>query len=371
MKILITGPDGFVGTSVCRGLVQRGHSVRGAQWKAVPLPAGCESVVVGNIDDATDWDDALRNVDVVVHLAARVHVMNEVAADPLLAFRSVNVGGTRGLAEAAAKAGVKRFVFMSSIKVNGEETGERDEGGKQRAEVGTGGDLSVEVLSGEDLSFKREKVLGGGDLSGSGRKDLSVKGEEGGGMVGAFSESDVPNPQDPYGVSKWEAEQVLRSIESSSTMEVTILRPPLIYGPGVKANFRKLMDAVKKGVPLPLGCVNNSRSLLGLTNLTSAVIACVEHPEAGGETFVLCDGEDVSSAELVRCMAGALGRRPRLVPVPLGLMRMAGVAFGKTAQVDRLFGSLVIDASKIRNMLAWQPPCDMATELMRLADSMR
>jgi len=332
MNILVTGPDGFVGTSVCRELVRSGHVVRGAQWQSAPLPDGCESVVVGDIGGKTDWRAALTGVDIVIHLAARVHVMNEVASDPLEAFRCVNVGGTRALAEAAARAGVKRFVFMSSIKVHGENTevGEKDEGRR-------------------------------------------VKGEEDGCVVlpRAFSEADVPRPADPYGVSKWEAEQVLREIESASEMKVTVLRPPLVYGPGVKANFQKLMGAVKKGLPLPFGCVENRRSFLGLTNLTSAVIACVEHPMAGGETFVISDGEDVSSPELVRRMAVALGRRPFLLPVPLCMMRFAGRMLGKSDQVNRLFGSLVLDSSKIRQVLGWVPPSDMSSELKRLADTMR
>jgi len=232
--VLITGPDGFVGTEVCGALLRRNHLVRGAQWKAGPIPSGCESVIVGDINGNTNWETALNDIDAIVHLAARVHVMNDRSDDPLSAFREVNVEGTRQLAECAAAAGVQHFLFISSIKVNGESTNGRP-----------------------------------------------------------FSEEDVPKREDPYGMSKWEAEQLLRQIEASTDMSVTILRPPLLYGPGVKANFLRLITLVDKGIPLPLGSIENRRSLLGLGNLADLIGCCIEDPFAIGETFVVSDGQDL------------------------------------------------------------------------------
>ena len=328
-RILVTGPDGFIGMELCKTLLQRGGVVCGAQRKSAPLPDGCESVVVGDIGAGTDWSVALRDVDAVVHLAARVHVMRDVEKDPLAEFWKVNVEGTRRLAESAARGGVKHFVFVSSIKVNGEESGDRG------AEVGGG-------RSG-DRHF--------------------------GGKT-AFSELDVPNPQDAYSVSKWEAERVLRDIEARSGMAVTVLRPPLVYGPGVKANFRKLMEAVKKGVPLPLGCVRNLRSFIGVTNLVDIVVNCVGHDKARGKMYVVSDGDDVSTPELIRRMAVALGRKDRLIPVPVSFMCLVGRLLGKSAQVDRLLGSLVIDSSRVCQELNWTPVRSMQSELRRLAETM-
>ncbi len=313
--ILVTGPDGFVGTEVCRALRKRGHAVVGAQWRPAPLPEGCRSVVVGDIGPQTDWDTALRGVEVVVHLAARVHVMRDRAADPLAAFRAVNRDGTQRLAQCAARAHAKRLVFLSTVKVHGETSG------------GAGG--------------KRP-----------------------------FTEADEPDPQDPYAVSKWEAEQALRAIESETGMAATILRPPLIYGPGVKANFRKLAELVARGVPLPLGRVRNARSLIGLSNMADAIVACVEQEKAAGKTYVVSDDDEVSSPELVRRLAAAFGRKPRLLPVPEAWLRLAGRMAGKTDAVERLLGSLVVDSGGIRTELGWKPVCSMRDELARLAQEM-
>jgi nucleoside-diphosphate-sugar epimerase len=295
-----------VGTAVCSTLQEHGVLVRGAQWKAVPLVEGCESVVVGDINAQTEWSAALEQVDVVVHLAARVHIMDDPSADPLEAFRSVNVEGTRRLAQAAASAGVKRFVFISSIKVNGEETAKGD---------------------------------------------------------AAFSEKDEPAPVDPYGISKWEAEKVLREIEAKSDLEVVVLRPPLLYGPGVKANFLKLIQWVDKGIPLPLGGIQNQRSLLGLTNFADLILQCCIADQAAGHTFLVSDGDDVSSGELVKRIAKALGKSPRLVSIPESAMKFAGGILGKSAQIQRLCSSLRIDSSNAQTTLHWQPPCTMDEEL--------
>lgn len=300
MKVLLTGANGFVGKALGRRLLACGWQVKGAVRNANAageLPAGVEPVVVGNIDGNTDWYHALQDVDRVIHLAARVHVMHEERPDPLAEFRRVNLDGTVKLATSAAQAGVKRLVYVSSIKVNGEAT--------------------------------------------SGR---------------AFSEMDAAAPQDPYGVSKWEAEQALWEISRQTPMEAVVVRPPLVYGPGVGGNFALLLKAVEKGIPLPFANVKNSRSLIYVENLADALIACAKHPDAAGETFLLSDGYDLSTPELLRELAGLLGKKSRLFPCPVSLLQLAGVLSGKSAQIERLLGSLQVDSSKIRRCLGWSPP---------------
>ena len=312
-NIVITGPTGFVGQALISNLIQQEFSVTAAVRRPTDtLPPSVQQITVGDLLPETDWQLALSDVDTVVHLAARVHVMNDRAEDPIAVFHHVNVEGTVRLAECAVQEGVRRFVFVSSIKVNGEGTGHA-----------------------------------------------------------ALTEQETPAPQDPYAVSKWKAEQILRKIEAESGLEVVILRPPLIYGPDVKANFLNLVKLVDKGIPLPLGCVNNMRSLLGLSNMVSAITTCITHEKAAGKTYLLSDGEDVSTPELVRRIAIALGKKPRLLPVPTILLRLAGKLTGKSAQIDRLLGSLVIDSSKIRDDLNWQPTCSMQEELAKMAKAMR
>jgi len=285
MKVLVTGANGFVGRALVAGLEADGVAVEAATRQRV-----------GDLGVSTDWSSALSGCTAVVHLAARVHVMRDVASDPLAAFRAVNVDGTINLAHQAARAGVRRFVYLSSIKVNGE-----------------------------------------------GREE-------------PYREGDTPSPQAPYAISKWEAEQGLRQIELETGMEVVILRPPLVYGPDVKANFQRLLATVDKGWPLPLGAVENRRSLLYLGNLVDAIQLCLEHPAAAGQTYLLSDGEDVSSPELVRLLARAMGRPARLLPVPPAWLRLAGGLLGRRAEVERLLGSLVVDSSRIRRELGWSPP---------------
>lgn len=307
-KVLVTGPDGFVGTAVCNKLVTNKTNVRGAQWQKAPLPPQCESVVVGDICADTDWSDALRNIDTVVHLAARVHIMNDTAGNPLAEFRKTNVDGTEALAKAAATAGVKRFVFISTIKVCGEQTN-------------------------PGCPFTEHNLA----------------------------------PEDPYAISKKEAEDKLKNIAESSGMEFVILRPPLLYGPGVKANFLKLIQLVDKRIPLPLGGIKNKRSLLGLSNFANLISTCVTHPNAANQTFVVSDNDDVSTPELIKRIASALGKRPHLLPIPEWMMKAAGAAVGKSAQVHRLCSSLQIDSSYVRKKLDWQPPHTMTEELEKVA----
>ena len=307
--ILVTGPDGFVGTALCRELLKCGFAVRGAQWQGGPLPTGAESVVVGDINAATDWSAALEGIDTVIHLAARVHIMKDTAEDPLAAFREVNVDGTRRLAEEAATAGIRRFVLMSTVKVNGERTDCRPQ------------------------TADRNNAI----------------------PPPFFSEASPPAPEDAYGISKWEAEQALHAAAASG-METVIVRAPLIYGPGVKGNMQSLMKLAASGLPLPLGAVHNQRSLLYVGNLTDFIVRCIDHPAAANETFLLSDNHDLSTTELLRSMRQAMGKPPRLIPVPAAWFRMAGRLTGKSAVVDRLFGSLQVDCTKARKLLQWEPP---------------
>lgn len=300
MKALITGATGFVGMALCDRLAASGYGVVPAVRSTSGLP---NEVVVGDLDASTDWRPALAGCNAVVHLAARVHVMHDTASDPLALYRATNTDATLNLARQAAQAGVRRFAFVSTIKVNGEG---RDE---------------------------------------------------------AYRESDVPAPQDPYAISKWEAEQRLWKIAEETGLEVVILRPPLVYGPGVKANFLRLMQVVKKGWPLPLGAVRNRRSLLYLGNFVDAIRVCVEHPAAAGHTFLIDDGQPVSTPELVRAVARAMGRPARLLAVPVGVLAFAGALLGKRAAVARLAGSLYVDSSTIRSRLGWTPPYTMEAGL--------
>ncbi|MBU1339998.1 MAG: SDR family oxidoreductase [Proteobacteria bacterium] len=311
--ILITGINGFLGRGIVKAMQESGYLVKGTVRSANGNKCSIEDdpriFITGEIDEQTDWGEALDGIDVVVHLVARVHVMNDVSDDPLAAFRKVNTAGTLNMARQAVTAGVKRIVFISSIKVNGEGTGDK-------------------------------KVV--------------------------FSEVDIPDPQDPYAVSKWEAEQGLMAIAKETGLEVVIIRPPLVYGPGVKANFRSLMKWVIRGVPLPLGAVDNKRSLVALENLVSFIIHCMEHPKAAGELFLISDGEDVSTTELLQKMARAFGKRSFLIPVPVSLMFFVARMLGKNNIADRLFGSLLIDSSKARNLLGWKPVVSMVEGLKNM-----
>lgn len=310
MRFLITGANGFAGSPLVTELLRQGHAAQVAVRSTNSRIENLEVVSVGSIDGATDWVDALRSVEVVIHLAARVHMMKDAAVNPLEAFLAVNLHGTANLARQAAAAGVKRFVYVSSIKVNGEQT-----------------------------------------------------------SVGKpFTESDHPQPQDPYAISKWQAEQALHTISQETGMEVVIVRPPLVYGPRVKANFLKLFELVDRGIPLPLGSVQNSRSLIYVGNLVDALITCATHSMAAGHIYLVSDGEDVSTPELIRAVADALQCPSRIFPLSIAFMRGAAKLVGKSAAVDRLTQSLVIDGSKIHNELGWQPPYTMRQGLQTTAE---
>ena len=330
-KVLITGASGFIGRALCAKILAEGWQVRGtfrSERDANRLPDGVETFSIRAIDLDTNWDDALAGFDTVVHLAARVHVMDDRSSDPINEFRKVNVEGTKCLAVAAANAGVKRFIYISSIKVNGERTD------PQITQI-------TRIREKESVNRGRESEL---------KK--------------VFSEKDVPEPHDPYAVSKWEAEQVLHDVAG---LEVVILRPPLVYGPGVKANFMRLFKIVEYGLPLPFRYINNRRSLIYIGNLIDAIIACMTNTNAAGKTYLVSDGEDVSTPELIRRIGVALGRRALLLPVPIWIMRMAGRITGKSNEVERLVGSLTIDIKKICKELEWKPPYAMEHGLRETA----
>ncbi len=308
MKVLVTGANGFIGRALCEYLEHAGHEV----VAAVRRPSGmANEFVVG--ESGSGWSQALLGCDAVVHLAGRAHVMLEDAEDPLAAFRTANVEASARLALLAEQSGVRRFVFMSSIKVNGERT------------------------------------------------DLGSP----------FTPNDTPAPEDAYGVSKREAEQALQSITQTSKMELVVIRPPLVYGPGVKGNFAKLIQWVRAGVPMPLGAVDNKRSMVALDNLVAFISLCanfVESPKAAGQVFLVSDGDDVSTAELLRRVARAYVCEMRLIPVPVWVLGGAARLFRRSASAERLLGSLTIDDSKARQLLGWQPRVTMDAQLRKMAN---
>jgi UDP-N-acetyl-alpha-D-quinovosamine dehydrogenase len=292
--LLVTGASGFVGRALCDSLAASGRAPRRGLRRS---PAGTpDAIGVGDIGPDTQWASALDGVRCVVHLAARTHVLRESAADPLAEYRRINVLGTERLAREAAAAGVRRFVFLSSVKVNGERT-----------------------------------------------------------AANPYAEDDTPRPEDAYGVSKLEAEQALARLAAETRLEVVVLRPPLIYGPGVKGNFLRLMDVVARGVPLPLASVANRRSLIYVGNLVEAITRAIDAPQAAGRTYLVSDGEDVSTPELLRGIARALGARSRIFSCPPLLLRIAGRLSGRGAEIARLTGSLQVDGARIRRELGWTP----------------
>lgn len=308
MKVLVTGANGFIGRTLCEYLEHAGHEV----VAAVRRPSGmANEFVVGECGSV--WLQALSGCDAVVHLAGRAHVMREDAEDPLMAFRAANVEASARLALLAEQAGVRRFVFMSSIKVNGERT-----------------------------SLGRP-----------------------------FTPNDTPAPEDAYGVSKWEAEQALQSIAQTSKMELVVIRPPLVYGPDVKGNFAKLIQWVRTGVPMPLGAVDNKRSMVALDNLVAFTVLCAnfaESPRAAGQVFLVSDGDDASTTELLHRVAKAYACKIRLIPVPTWLLSCAARLLGRSAAAERLLGSLILDASKAHKLLGWQPSVTMDEQLRKMAN---
>ncbi len=308
MTLLVTGAGGFVGLTLCHQARSRGFVVLAVARASAHAPARPDTVSIASIDEETPWTSALEGVRTVLHLAARVHVMDDHSADPLAAFRQTNTAGTLHLARRAAAADVRRFVFISSVKVNGEGT---------------------------------------------------AAGHP-------FTAADAPDPQDPYGISKTEAEQGLRQIAAETGMEVVIIRPTLVYGPGVKANFAALMRAVQRGLPLPLASVtHNRRSFVALDNLVDLLITCIDHPAAANQTLLVSDGEDLSTADLLRRLGHAMGKPARLFPVPPSLLQFGANLLGKGDMAQRLLGNLQVDICHTRNTLNWTPPISVDEGLRR------
>lgn len=308
MAILLTGATGFIGCSILRELFFKKFSVRAVcRAKEKAADVRFEWFLQASLDGSAVWDSALVDIDVVIHAAARVHIMRDISADPLDGYRKVNVYGTLNLARQAAAAGVKRFVFISSIKVNGEGT-----------------------------------------------------------PIGSrYQASDTPAPEDAYGLSKLEAEQGLMQLAAETKMEVVIIRPPLVYGPGVKGNFASMIKLVEKGLPSPLGGIHNKRSLVGIDNLVDLIIRCIDHPAAANQVFLAGDGEDLSTSELLRGVGRAMGKPVNLIPVPAGLLHFGATLLGKKAMAQRLLGSLQVDISKTCELLDWKPPYTVEEGLRR------
>ena len=292
-KILVTGAHGFVGSALCQDLTRRGVRVNAV----IRQGSGRDKFLIKDIASQTDWMSPLHGCSAVIHLAARVHVLTDRAVDPLAAFRSVNVQGTLNLARQAAKSGVHRFVFISSIGVNGAVT-----------------------------------------------------------ACEPFSAEDQAQPHSPYAQSKYEAELGLQALAKETGMKVVIIRPPLVYGQNAPGNFGSLMRWLKRGIPLPLGGIHNQRSLVALDNLVDLIITCLTHPSAANQTFLVSDGEDLSTTQLLRRMGAALGKPARLIPVPVSVLKLCAALIGKPELAQRLCGSLQIDMSKTRDLLGWTPP---------------
>ncbi len=308
-RILLTGCSGFVGRAIHDALSHRENVdlVSVGRTLQLTLPATTFQLEIRGINRDTDWSVALGEVDTVIHAAARVHVMDDRAKDPLVEFRKVNVEGTLNLARQAAISGVRRFLFFSSVKVNGEQT-----------------------------------------------------------MPGIpFTEQSIPQPNDPYAISKYEAEQALQHLSKETGMEVVIIRPPLVYGPGVKANFHNMMRWLLKNFPLPLGAIHNKRSLVGLDNLVDFTLLCIDHPDAANEIFLVADGEDLSTTELLGAVKRLIGSKTLLIPVPVLMLRLGARLLGKYDFAQRLCGSLQVDISKARILLGWAPPISVAEGLHR------
>ncbi len=306
MNVLVTGASGFIGKHVCAALDAAGHDFIPCVRASDASISGRKTVVVGGIDATTEWSQLLEGVDAVIHLAARVHVMNETSENPLASFRAVNTSGSRSLALQAAAAGVKRMLYVSSIKVNGEQT------------------------------------------PGS-----------------PFDPDDAASPQDAYAISKYEAEQSLFEVAEQTGLEIVVIRPPLVYGPGVGGNFIRLLKLVDLGVPLPFGCVNNRRSLISVYNFCDFLVLCLVHLQAAGQIFLVSDNEDLSTRDLISGLAGEMHKSIRMLPVPIAVLTFFGVLLGKRAELERLCGSLRLDTDKAQRLLGWKPPYSVKKGLQR------
>ena len=311
-KVLVTGATGFIGQALIKCLSNHDFEITATtRQDNASLTPNVRQIQVGDLLPSTDWSDALSGVNVVIHLAARVHIMNDDSGDPAAEFRKINTLGTLNLARQAAKLKVSRFIYLSSIKVNGETT-------------------IVDEPFNEQVSVV---------------------------------------PTDPYGLSKYLAEQGLEEIANQTMMDVVIIRPPLVYGPNVKANFETMMKWLYKGIPLPLGTIHNQRSLVALDNLVDLIKTCIEHPNASNQIFLVSDDEDLSTTELLQRLAVSLGKSSHLVPVPAYLLTTVATLLGKRNFAQRLCGSLHIDISHTKQALGWSPPVSVTKALQDTANT--
>ncbi len=295
MNLLVTGATGFIGNKLCQALSMRGDAVVAVARMQVNIDNNI-TVINKVLSKDTDWQDCLKDIDVVIHLAGRAHVMKDVSENPYQAYADINIHATKHLAKQAALSGVKRFIFLSSVKVNGERT-----------------------------------------------KDV------------AFSETDSPQPEDDYGKTKYEAEKALNQVSKDTEMEVVIIRPPLVYGEGVKANFKSLIKLAQLNIPLPFGGIYNKRSLVYIENLIDFILLCSHHPNAANQTFLISDDEDVSTSQLIKHIKDASGKHHLLLPIPQGLLRFMFKLMGKSTLSDRLCTNLQVDISKAKTLLNWKP----------------
>jgi len=313
MNLLLTGATGFVGRRIIESVGVTPDIKITATARRSFETSYARVLVVPELDGSTGWSEVLTDQRVVVHTAARAHIMRDEVADPLAEYRKVNVDGTLNLARQAASAGVKRFIFISSIKVNGEQT---------------------------------------------------QNGQ-------AFKADEKPAPEDAYGISKYEAEQGLQALAEETDMEVVIIRPPLVYGPGVKGNFARMIQLVEKGLPLPLGLVRNKRSLVNIDNLVDLIVTCIDHPAAANQIFLAGDGQDLSTTELLKGVATAAGKPARLLPIPAACLMLPATLLGKKQVAQRLLGSLQVDISKARELLGWEPPVSVSEGLRRCFEPLK
>ncbi len=306
--ILLTGHSGFIGSNLAKALLRHGYRMRAAGRRNAQAPYH-DFCKVGCIDINTDWSSCLRDIETVIHLAARVHILDDQATDPLSEFRKTNTEATLNLARQAAKSGIRRFIYISTIKVNGQQT------------------------------------------------PCGIP----------FTENDPPQPEDHYALSKLEAENGLYEIAAQTGMEVVVIRPPLVYGPGVKANFLRMLELLYSGLPMPFGAINNQRSLLYIENLIDLIMVCIEHPNAANQLFLAADGEDLSTAELLKRLSLFLGKPARLFKIPNWVMETGLKVAGKSDLATRLCGSLQVDISKAKKMLSWKPPYSVDEGLEKTA----
>ena len=311
MKILVTGANGFIGTQLSETLANSGHQVRNTARSIAPNNPITSEMITCDLESADNLDHLTAGCDAIVHLAGRAHVMSDDPATSESLYLSANVDVTRRLAQSAARTGVKRMILMSSVKVNGESTT----------------------------------------------------------IDSPFTSQDTPNPQDPYGRSKTQAEQVLWDVTSTSELEGVVIRPPLVYGPGVRANFASLIGIVDRGMPLPLGSIHNKRSFVAIDNLIDCIETTLQTPNAGGQTFLVSDGQDLSTPELIRAIASSLHKSPMLIPIPTALLKLAATTAGKRSAYDRLCGSLTVDIALTKQKLSWTPPFTVQDSLQRTVDA--